>query len=255
MNKSFDCNGLLGEWPFRRFYHGGMEGLRRVWDQAGIGAGAVSTLRSVFYNDPMEAEELLAEALKGTGCLHILGVNPALPAAALSVDEAVERFGIRGVRLYPGYHGYRLDDPCMDRLYAVLRKHRLPLVVSLRLEDERLNYLVKPRTLTTEELTALPDRMPGVKILYTGIQAYEATGMAAAFREKENLYLETSWFKSAVHPFEDVTAVIPAEKVLYGSGYPLNCLQSTMTALDHSTISEEAKAMILRENAARFFLK
>ena len=77
----------------------------------------------------------------------------------------------------------------------------------------------------------------------------------AAFREKENLYLETSWFKSAVHPFEDVTAVIPAEKVLYGSGYPLNCLQSTMTALDHSTISEEAKAMILRENAARFFLK
>ena len=96
MNKSFDCNGLLGEWPFRRFYHGGMEGLRRVWDQAGIGAGAVSTLRSVFYNDPMEAEELLAEALKGTGCLHILGVNPALPAAALSVDEAVERFGIRG---------------------------------------------------------------------------------------------------------------------------------------------------------------
>ena len=220
-----------------------------------MGAGAVSSLLSVFYTDPMEAEDLLAEALKGTGCLHILGVNPALPAAALSVDEAVERFGIRGVRLYPGYHGYRLDDPCMDRLYAVLLKHRLPLVVSLRLEDERLNYLVKPRTLTTEELTALPDRMPGVKILYTGIQAYEATGMAETFREKENLYLETSWFKSAVHPFEDVTAVIPAEKVLYGSGYPLNCLQSTMTALDHSTISEEAKAMILRENAARFFLK
>ena len=59
MSERFDCNDFIGEWPFRRFYHGGMEGLQKVWEQAGITAGAVSTLNSVFYNDPMEAEELL----------------------------------------------------------------------------------------------------------------------------------------------------------------------------------------------------
>ena len=48
---------------------------------------------------------------------------------------------------------------------------------------------------------------------------------------------------------------VPAEKILYGSGYPLNCLQSTMTALEHAAISKEDKAMILSGNAARFFLK
>ena len=53
MSERFDCNGFIGEWPFRRFYHGGMEGLQKVWEQAGITAGAVSTLNSVFYNDPM----------------------------------------------------------------------------------------------------------------------------------------------------------------------------------------------------------
>lgn len=255
MSERFDCNGFIGEWPFRRFYHGGMEGLQKVWEQAGITAGAVSTLNSVFYNDPMEAEELLAETLKGTSCLHIMGVNPTLPATALSIDEAVERFGIRGVRIYPGYHGYRLDDPCMDALYQTLKKHDLPLIVSVRLEDLRVNYLMTPRILTEEELKALPDRMPDVKILYTAMQAYEVTGMAETFREKENLFVECSWFKSAVHPFEEVMENVPAEKILYGSGYPLNCLQSTMTALEHAAISKEDKAMILSGNAARFFLK
>ncbi len=255
MSERFDCNGFIGEWPFRRFYHGGMEGLQKVWEQAGITAGAVSTLNSVFYNDPMEAEELLAETLKDTSCLHIMGVNPTLPATALSIDEAVERFGIRGVRIYPGYHGYRLDDPCIEELYKVLKKHDLPLIVSVRLEDLRVNYLMTPRILTEEELKALPDRMPDVKILYTAMQAYEVTGMAETFREKENLFVECSWFKSAVHPFEEVMENVPAEKILYGSGYPLNCLQSTMTALEHAAISKEDKAMILSGNAARFFLK
>ena len=255
MSERFDCNGFIGEWPFRRFYHGGMEGLQKVWEQAGITAGAVSTLNSVFYNDPMEAEELLAETLKGTSCLHIMGVNPTLPATALSIDEAVERFGIRGVRIYPGYHGYRLDDPCIEGLYKVLKKHDLPLIVSVHLEDLRVNYLMTPRILTEEELKALPDRMPDVKILYTAMQAYEVTGMAETFREKENLFVECSWFKSAVHPFEEVMENVPAEKILYGSGYPLNCLQSTMTALEHAAISKEDKAMILSGNAARFFLK
>ena len=36
MSERFDCNGFIGEWPFRRFYHGGMEGLQKVWEQAGI---------------------------------------------------------------------------------------------------------------------------------------------------------------------------------------------------------------------------
>lgn len=249
----FDCNGFFGEWPFRRFYRGGIEGLRDIHQAAGITGGAVSSLNSVFYNDPMEAEELLAEALRGTPYLHVMGVNPTLPALEKTIAEGTERFGIRGVRIYPGYHHYCLNDSCMERLHRVLARYALPLLVSIRLEDERLNYLAAPRKITVDELCELPDRMPDIRILYTALQTYEALELADTFRKKKNLFLETSWFKSPVHPFEEILTQIPSDQVLYGSGYPLNCLQSTLTALEYSAVSQEDRNKILSENAVRFF--
>lgn len=61
----FDCNGFLGTWPFRRFYHGGLDGLKRFMKKQ-TSRAVGSHIEQHFYNDPMEAEELLAEELKNT---------------------------------------------------------------------------------------------------------------------------------------------------------------------------------------------
>ncbi len=210
--KGFDCNGFLGTWPFRRFYHGGLDGLLAVHEKADITGGWVSSLNSIFYNDPMEAEGLLAEALKNTPYRQVMGVNPTLPAAVSSVKEAVERFKICAVRLYPGYHFYRLDDPQLAPFFAEIEKLHLPVLVTMRLEDERLNYLITPRTITKEEKEALPKSYPGVRFLYTGMQTYEVTKIAEAFRENNNLYAETSFFKSPCTVFEDVLSAFRRNK-------------------------------------------
>lgn len=244
----FDCNGFLGTWPFRRFYHGGLDGLKAVHEKANITGGCVSSLNSIFYNDPMEAEELLAEALKNTPYRQVMGVNPMLPAAVSSVKEAMERFNICAVRLYPGYHRYRLDDLKLAPFFAEIEKLHIPVLVTMRLEDERLNYLITPRIITKEEKVALPKSYPGVRFIYTGMQTYEATEIAEAFRENSNLYAETSFFKSPCTVFEDVLKAVPAEKILYGSGYPLNCLQSTWIALQKAYIPQEDKRKILYSN-------
>lgn len=244
----FDCNGFLGTWPFRRFYHGGLDGLKAVHEKANITGGWVSSLNSIFYNDPMEAEELLAEELKNTPYRQVMGVNPMLPAAVSSVKEAMERFNICAVRLYPGYHRYRLDDLKLAPFFAEIEKLHIPVLVTMRLEDERLNYLITPRIITKEEKEALPKSYPGVRFIYTGMQTYEVTEIAEAFRENNNLYAETSFFKSPCTAFEDVLKAVPEEKILYGSGYPLNCLQSTWIALQKAYIPQEDKQKILYSN-------
>ena len=80
------------------------------------------------------------------------------------------------------------------------------------------------------------------------MQTYEVTEIAEAFRENSNLYAETSFFKSPCTVFEDVLKAVPAEKILYGSGYPLNCLQSTWVALQKAYIPQEDKQKILYSN-------
>ena len=178
-----------------------------------------------------------------------MGINPLLPAAVESVYEAYKRWGIRGVRIYPGYHGYRLDDSRLASLAGLLEELCLPLMVTMRLEDERLNYLITPRTVTPEEQLALPALYPRLRLIYTGMQTYEVIGLSETFAQDQNLFAETSFFKSPCTVFEDVLKAVPAGRILYGSGYPLNCLQSTLIALEKADVPQETKRKILWDNA------
>ena len=99
---NFDVNCLLGHWPFRKLYRNTYADLIRVHNENGIDCGLVSSLNSIFYNDPFEGDEELHKVIKGTGYRHILTVNPMLPAFTEDIRKGVEFFGISGVRNFSG---------------------------------------------------------------------------------------------------------------------------------------------------------
>ena len=249
----WDVNAFLGHWPFRKCRYTAWEHLRGEHEKNGISKGFVSSVQSVFWNDPMEAEEELAQALQGSGYGQVCTANPRLPHVDRFVAEAVERFDVKAVRICPTYHGYRLDDACLEPLGRALVQYGLPLYITVQLEDPRMNYVVSPRTMDVEELRAAADVFTQVNVLYCFLQAGDAAAMADLINGRDNLYVETSGFRGPSCCLESLLGQVDGRKILYGSAYTLYAMQSSLGCVERADFPDMVKRQILAENAARFF--
>jgi len=248
-----DVNCFVGHWPFRRCREHTLEDLKNAHRVAGITKGYVSSLQSIFWNDHMEAEAELAELLAGSGYEQVCTVNPALPEVETCIAEAVERFHIKAVRICPGYHGYRLDDPCMEPLRRALIKYALPLYLTVRLEDERLNYIVTPGKPDIQELRNAVTYLKGVRILLVNLKIDELLAMTDLLRDREDLFVETSGFRAPTGWLELALSCTGREKYLFGSSYILYPVQCALAGVEYAAVSEEVKEQILFRNAQDFF--
>ena len=249
----WDVNCWIGTWPFRSSHYSTLDDLQKTHRANGISHGFVGSLQSVFWADPMRAEEALSAALQGSGYDQICTANPALPGVEAYLDEAVERFSVRGVRICPGYHGYRLDDACVEPLHRALVRHGLPLFLTVQLEDPRLSYIAAARELELPELRAAAARFSDVKLVCSFIQSGDLVAMEDLFRSCANLYADTSGFRGPAGALEYVLEHIDPGRLLYGSAHTLYTLRSSLSCIEQARVPDAVKEQILGENARRFF--
>lgn len=244
-----DCNCLVGHWPFRMLRERGIDAIREKHKETGISLGLVANMNSIFYNDPLEGEAELASVLKGTDYLHVMTVNPMLPCFEEDIEIAMDKYNICAVRIYPGYHQYRLvNNANVERLCSILKERKLPLFISIRMEDERLNYLLRP--LTSEEF-GLYDFLRCehlCKVLLLTIRINELLEHKVLFSDK-NVWYDTSGLKDKSFGIELLCSEMGINKLVYGSQYPLFSLRSTLYLVDHSKLGQSALNNILWRNA------
>lgn len=243
-----DVNCMIGHWPYRRLYKSNFEDLKKVHRDNNISSGYVSYIDSIFYNDPFEGEEELHEIIKGSSYHHILTINPLMPGFLKDVEKGNNLFNIKGVKIYPGYHGYSLDDIMIDNLCSVLRKLKLPLFVVLRMEDERLNYMFKPRSISQEEVSRFIRKNSDIKIILLNANIYELLKIKDDINSSDNIFFDTSGLKGSLFPIENLLEVFEVKKILYGSLHPLYCLKSTLLSVEMAQIGEMEKEKIISEN-------
>ncbi len=249
--KAIDMNCYIGNWPFRRLRQNSMEDLKRIHAENGIESGYVSSLNSIFYNDPYEGEKELQENLKGTSYQHVMTLNPILPVWEQDIHRAEKEMNIRGIKILPGYHGYSLQEKSADRLYRVLENSGLALFVVVRMEDERLNYLMTPRQLSAEEICTFIRKHNGnVPIVLIGMLAAELMACKDGIRKARNVYFDTSGLRN-LFDTENLVKTFGADKILYGSQFPLYCLKSSFLMTDKAQIEEKDKEKIFYGNARR----
>lgn len=248
---SIDINCLVGHWPFRKITKNSFEELKKVHGANGISSGYIASLNSIFYNDPFEGDEELHEAIKGSGYKHILTINPTLPCIDQDIENGISRFDIKGVRIYPGYHGYSLGDDCVKELCKILSKHGLPLFIALRMEDERLNHIFQPRALTSSEIRAFLESNPGVKTVLLTIRMGEIESIKDLLHSRKNLFVDTSGLKDQIFNVDKLVAEYSSSKILFGSLHPLYCLKSSLIQVEKAYIEETDKNNILGKNAGQ----
>lgn len=237
----FDFNCFVGNWPFFRVRCNTLEKLMEKHRSCGIEGGFVSALESIFYQDPYEAEVLLAEAVKGTPYRHVMILNPTLPGWKDDLARAMRDLDIQAVRLVPGFHGYKLTDAVMDEVSALVQQYKLPLIITARMRDERCMYMIQPEVLPVDDIAAFLEKNPNIVTILAHLRAWEAEKVLAQFPGRENLFTDISGFKDGLFIIDQMQEKAAVRgRMVYGSGASLMELHATVLLLDTSEIGVQA---------------
>jgi predicted TIM-barrel fold metal-dependent hydrolase len=137
-----DINANVGHWPFRQTGCNTCEALLERMDEFGVDISVVSNMNGIFYKDTQAAnEELYAEISSDQRSRHrflpFAIINPIYGGWKRDLDICANEMGMKGIRLYPKYHDYKLTDPACIELVNMARDRGLIVALTIRMADSR----------------------------------------------------------------------------------------------------------------------
>lgn len=243
-----DFNCFTGNWPFYRVRYNTLEKLASLHQRIGIEGGFVSSLEAIFYQDPYEAELALAKEVAGTEYRHAMILNPSLPGWKDDLHRALRDLNIRAIRLMPGYHNYQLTDPVMEEVARELRLCRLPLILTLRVVDDRSAYGIRPRPIPDGEVVAFLEKYPDIPTLVCNLRVAQLKNYTHLFEARKNLFMDTSGFMAGLFPVEDACPLVNGQ-LIFGTNAPLTEMQSIYHTLNTAAVDSSVKEAILTGTA------
>ena len=217
----YDFTAFTGHWPFRRMRQSSLEAVLEKYRAAGFTGGVISSLDAIYYNDPWEADGPLVEQLRGTGWEIAMCLDPTLPRWEDRMAEAWAA-GVRFVRLYPGIHGYSILNTAA--LWEQAGKLGMTLLITARLEDERLCRLLRQEQVPVADCAHMAGKYPGVTVVLSEFYLPELRSLTSW---PDNLWTDTSGLRHG--PLQEHW-----DRMVFGSGFPLNCLESHLLNLPDS---------------------
>ena len=247
-----DTNVSFGRWPFRTAPGYSARELESVLLAEGIGRAYVSSMAALFVDDPAEANTELFSTFSGGGSTPLITVpvlNPRLRNWELLFDEYSVRRLIPAVKLHSNYHGYSLDTAPVGSLARRLSALGKPLLLPLRMEDERFqNPRMQVPSIQVEDVIKLARSYKDLNILC--LNAYRKETLDCA--EYPNLFFDIAfvdWFK----PVDDLLHRLGPGRILFGSHTPLFVTRAAVMKVDAADAPAGIKRQIAGGNAGRLF--
>lgn len=256
-----DTNVFLFDWPFRRLKYARTERLVEKLRRHRITQAWAGSFEAVFHKQLDAANRRLAEEcrLRGEGLLLPFGsVNPAWSGWQDDLRRCREEYGMPGIRLYPGYHGYALDDPQFVRLLQMATDLGLLVQIALRLEDERVHHplIEAPRVAAAPLVPVLKD-IPAARVQLVHAASALRGSHVPDLVEQTTVTFDISNIEGnggvgrlidGNHWYYHRTPV-PAERLLFGSHAPFFPVESALLKLFESPLSREQLQRVMSANA------
>ena len=169
-----------------------------------------------------------------------------------AMEEAAGWPGLVGLKIHPSFHRTTAEDPAYRPAWEFAARHDLAILThSWSVSDH--NPVQKLST--PERFEGYVREFPGVRFVLghaggRGSGRKEAVRMA---REYPNVYLDFAGDVFCYRLLEDLTATLPAGKILFGSDYPWLDPRANLTRVLLARIGESAQQRILVENAATVY--
>ncbi|MEZ6052735.1 MAG: amidohydrolase family protein [Planctomycetaceae bacterium] len=249
-----DVNVSLSRWPFRRLPDDETPRLVKRLKEAGITQAWAGSYDALLHKDVEGVNRRLVEECNthGDGLLHPFGcVNPMLPDWQEDIRRCREVHQMRGIRLHPNYHGYKLDAPEFDELLRLATEKKLIVQLSVMMEDERTQHpLVQVPAVNTAPLSDVLSHHPAIPFILLNsqreVQGEALTRLAAA----GNVYFDMA-MQESVGGIEKLLRLVPHDRIHFGSHAPFFYHESASLKIEESDLGETLRRMITVENASR----
>lgn len=241
-------------------------GLLAELDRAGIGVALAIALQHA-PNVAATLEEGRSLLQESGGRLRLVStVDPAIGEAG--VAEALALWAkcpeLTAIKLFPGYLPFYPHDRRLDPVYEFAGKHRLPVMIHQGDTLERDGLLKFARPIEVDEVAV---RWPDVRfvICHLGNPWIEET--AEIVYKNPNVWTDCSGLlaKPTVRYFREmferarallagvVMTVGDADRVLYGSDWPLESIATAVELVRTLPIPQDDQEKILGGNARQLF--
>ena len=248
---TIDTNIHLGHWPFRRHGYEDTARLVEKLKAADVAEAWAASFDGVFHRDLAGANDRLAEeCAKWKGFLVPFGtVNPKVPDWEEDLRRCHRQHRMRGIRVYPGYHGYPPDDSQFAKLLKLAAEAKLLVQLVVKLEDERTQHLLA--RVPDVNLTLLPKLVaatPGVTIQLLNCPVSPATEALVPLARSGRVSFDFA-MQEGVGAVTRLLDRVGTDRVLFGSHFPLFHIESAILKVKESVLPADVKATICGGNA------
>lgn len=236
-----DFHGHTGRWEYLGMVDN-PDTMLRAMDAVGIDRAC---LFNIFHPDGTRANDVTAAFVSQNPDRFIAFayVCPLLPDRMVpELERATDKLGFSAIKIYPTYTPYRLNHPAWHPVYQfahdrelVVISHTDPATSEPKYLGEAAALFPKANFVAGHAGNAEPARR----------QAIEAC------QRSTNFYVETCSTYRTPGVIEELVSEAGADRVLYGSDMPLMDPRSQIGKIITADISDDAKRMVLGENARR----
>lgn len=166
-----DINSYIGNWPYRDLKKNSLHEMVQRMNGFGVDKAVVSNLNGIFYVDCQIANEELHRAINTEEefkdrFIPFATINPILPWWKRSMEACSKELGMKGIRIYPLYHEYKLTDGVCLEMVKMARDMNMPVSIPMRMVDLReRSWLDINIELTYNDIASIVEKVPDAKYM------------------------------------------------------------------------------------------
>lgn len=221
-----DSNAYIGHWPFLKLEYDTPEALLGRMREFGTDVSVISNLNGIFYKNTQHANEELHNAIRSRRAYHdrfipFAVINPVYGGWRNDFELSATRLGMKGVRLYPQYHGYDIAAPPCIELVKMCRDRGMPVAFCLRMVDRRTSsWLDIDVEWTLKNIAPVVRAVPDARYMVVNVANSTALGEedAALFR-RADLLMDSSGRN--MQDWTDLFKRFGTDKFCFGTHSPI----------------------------------
>jgi len=249
-----DVHVSLSRWPFRRLPCDETPKLLAKLREMNVAQAWIGSFDGLFHKDIGGVNARLAEECGKCppGLLVPFGsVNPTLPDWREDLRRCHEDYRMPGIRLHPGYHGYRLDDPVFAELLTLAERRSLIVQLAVRMEDLRMQHpLMRVHDVDVKPLPGLVAARPKLCLILLNALCTVRGDALRRLTDAGNVYFEIAMLEG-VGGISKLLRSVPAGRILFGSHFPFFQLEAAVLKLRESDLASSDADAVSHKNAVQ----
>jgi len=248
-----DINAYIGHWAFRQLRYNTAEKLVTLMDKFAIDKAIVASINATLYKNVQSANEEIARETKeyADRLIPFAVLNPLYAGWERDLIRCKEDLGLKGLRLYPQYHGYSLTDKNGLKIIDAAAELGWVIQVPMTLVDRRQRHRWDlAEDISPAELETIISRRPNVKWMILNSYGIDI----------ENLPSEAQYLIDIANPYyqtllrKEIPRLINkagTHHVAFGTDMPFRIPNAAIIKLELLDISEKDKDKIAWANAEK----